>query len=57
MTSIRALYVGGLLIGASESLGAYWVRALKEIVPWLFMLFILLIRPQGLFGQKRIERI
>ncbi len=57
MTSIPGALVGGLLIGASESLGAYWVGALREIVPWLFMLFILLIRPQGLFGQKRIERI
>lgn len=57
MTSIPGALVGGLLIGASESLGAYWVGYLREIVPWVFMLVILLIRPQGLFGQKRIERI
>jgi branched-chain amino acid transport system permease protein len=57
MTSIPGALVGGLLIGASESLGSYWVEALKDVVPWIFMLIILLIRPQGLFGQKRIERI
>jgi branched-chain amino acid transport system permease protein len=57
MSSIPGALVGGLLIGASESLGSYWVEALSTIVPWIFMLVILLIRPQGLFGQKRIERI
>ena len=57
MSSIPGALVGGLLIGASESLGSYWAGALRDIVPWIFMLVILLIRPQGLFGQKRIERI
>lgn len=57
LTSIPGAYVGGLLIGLSESLGSYWVPALREIAPWIFMLIILLIKPQGLFGQKRIERI
>jgi branched-chain amino acid transport system permease protein len=57
LDSIAGAYVGGLLIGLSESVGSYWIPALKEIAPWIFMLIILLVRPQGLFGQKRIERI
>ncbi len=57
LDSIAGAYIGGLLIGLSESVGSYWLPALKEIAPWIFMLIILLIRPQGLFGQKRIERI
>jgi branched-chain amino acid transport system permease protein len=57
LTSIPGALVGGLLIGVSESVGSYWVPALREIVPFIFMLIILLVRPQGLFGQKRIERI
>lgn len=57
LNSIPGALVGGLLIGVSESAGAYWLPALREVVPWIFMLVILLIRPQGLFGQKRIERI
>ena len=57
MNSIPGALGGGLLIGASESLGAYRLATLRDIVPWIFMLVILLIRPQGLFGQKRIERI
>ncbi len=57
LTSIPGAYVGGLLIGAVESLGAYWLTGLKDVTPWIFMLIVLLIRPHGLFGQKRIERI
>ncbi len=57
LNSIPGAYVGGLLIGGVESLGAYWLTGLKEVVPWVFMLIVLLLRPQGLFGQKRIERI
>ncbi len=57
LTSIPGALVGGLLIGLSEQLGGYWWGDVREIVPWIFMMIILLLRPQGLFGQKRIERI
>lgn len=57
LNSIPGAYVGGLLIGAVEQLGGRWLTGLKEVVPWLFMLIVLLIRPQGLFGEKRVERI
>ena len=33
------------------------VRNSAEIAPYLLLLVVLLIRPEGLFGQKRIERI
>lgn len=57
LTSIPGALVGGLLIGLSEQLGGYWLGDLREIVPWILMMIILLVRPHGLFGQKRIERI
>ncbi len=57
LTSIPGALAGGLLIGVTESLGQYWLQAFGNIIPWIFMMLILLIRPQGLFGQKRIERI
>jgi branched-chain amino acid transport system permease protein len=57
LSSIPGAFVGGLLIGVSESVGSYWMPALKDIAPFIFMLIILLVRPHGLFGQKRIERI
>jgi branched-chain amino acid transport system permease protein len=30
---------------------------MSEIMPYVVLLIVLLIRPEGLFGQKRIERI
>jgi len=33
------------------------IRNSSEIAPYILLLIILLIRPEGLFGQKRIERI
>ena len=57
LSSVPGALFGGLIIGLVESLGGYWAPAIREIVPWIAMLLILLIRPYGLFGQKRIERI
>jgi len=57
LTSIPGAIVGGLIIGLAEALASYYQPGLKEIIPWVVMLVILLIRPYGLFGEKRIERI
>jgi len=57
MDSIPGALVGGLIIGVVESLGGYWGGEVREIVPWLVMLVILLFRPWGMFGTRRIERI
>jgi branched-chain amino acid transport system permease protein len=57
LNSIPGAMVGGLIIGLAEALGSYFQPGLKEIIPWIVMLIILLIRPYGLFGEKRIERI
>lgn len=57
LTSIEGAVIGGLIIGLAEALGSYYASGMKEIVPWIVMLVILLIRPYGLFGEKRIERI
>ncbi|MBI5080945.1 MAG: branched-chain amino acid ABC transporter permease [Chloroflexi bacterium] len=59
--SIPGVIVGGLLIGFVQGVASafkvQWVRDMNEIVPYLVLLVVLLIRPEGLFGQKRIERI
>jgi branched-chain amino acid transport system permease protein len=57
LNSIPGAMVGGLIIGLAEALGSYYQPGLKEIIPWMVMLVILLIRPYGLFGERRIERI
>lgn len=64
LESIPGAIVGGLTVGIVESLAAGMpvdpaIRALNlgEIAPYLFMLLVLMVRPDGLFGLKRIERI
>lgn len=61
LDSIPGTIVGGLTIGLSMGLVSASknavVRDMTEIVPYILLLVVLLIRPEGLFGQKRIERI
>jgi branched-chain amino acid transport system permease protein len=61
-TSIPGAIVGGLIIGIGEKLGEfYWGPLLGGgIESWLayfIALLFLLFRPQGLFGERIIERI
>ena len=54
MGSLLGAFVGGLLVGVSESLGAViLVPSLKEIVSFVLLVGILLWRPQGLTGGRR----
>lgn len=61
LESIPGAIVGGLVIGLAQGVvsaaKAQWLRHTTEIMPYLVLLVVLLIRPEGLFGQKRIERI
>lgn len=48
----------GLFIGVFENLvGGYLPGTLKEIAGFLLILVVLMVRPFGLFGEKRIERV
>ncbi|RUO97546.1 branched-chain amino acid ABC transporter permease [Hyphomicrobium sp.] len=59
--SIPGAIVGGLLIGATEKLaevylGGYVGGGIESWCAYVFALGVLLIRPQGLFGQRLVER-
>src|SRR5450631_577367 len=61
-TSIPGAIVGGIIIGVGEKLGEFYWGPLfgSGIESWLayvIALIFLLFRPQGLFGDKIIERI
>jgi branched-chain amino acid transport system permease protein len=61
-TSIPGAIIGGLIVGIGEKVGEfYWGPLLGSgIESWLayvIALIFLLFRPQGLFGEKIIERI
>jgi branched-chain amino acid transport system permease protein len=51
MGDLRGAFLGGLLVGVLESLAFQWgLGQLADVAVWLFMIFVLLVRPQGLFG-------
>ncbi len=61
-TSIPGAIVGGLLVGASEKLAEVYIgpkigSGIENWFPYVLATFFLLIRPEGLFGEKRIERV
>lgn len=61
-TSIPGAIVGGLIIGASEKLaevylGPYVGGGIEGWFPYVLALLFLLVRPEGLFGEKIIRRI
>ena len=60
--SIPGAIVGGLIIGVGEKLsevylGPFVGGAIENWFAYMLALVFLLIRPQGLFGEKIIERI
>src|SRR5215475_8514308 len=62
LTSIPGAIVGGIIIGVGEKLGEfYWGPLLGSgIETWLayvIAMVFLLFRPQGLYGEKIIERV
>ncbi len=52
--SLMGALVGGILIGVSESLAALLINpAMKSMISYALMIIVLLLRPQGLFGEKQ----
>jgi branched-chain amino acid transport system permease protein len=61
-TSVPGAIVGGLIIGVGEKLAeVYWGPlvggAIENWFAYVLALAFLLVRPQGLFGEKIIERV
>ncbi|MBX3636701.1 MAG: branched-chain amino acid ABC transporter permease [Rubrivivax sp.] len=58
LDSIAGAIVAGLVVGLLESLTAgYLGGKVRDIVPYVVVLVILLVRPYGLFGTRQIERL
>ncbi len=64
LDSTGGALVGGLVIGVAESLAAgyqeqllFLGRGFGEVVPYVVMILVLLVRPSGLFGTKELTRV
>lgn len=55
--SLPGTLVGGLIIGIAETVGGALFEGWEQLIPWLFMLLILIIRPWGLLGKALARRI
>ncbi len=59
--SVPGAFVGALIIGLVETLSGTYVdphiTAFREVLPFILMVIILMVRPNGLFGLKEIRRI
>jgi branched-chain amino acid transport system permease protein len=51
--SLTGAIVGGFILGFLNSIVAYHLSYLSEVVLFLLVILILLVRPQGLFGASR----
>jgi len=62
LDSVIGAVVGGLIVGVVENLAAgyldpYVGGGTKDFAPYVLMILVLMIRPEGIFGRRRIERV
>lgn len=62
LDSIPGAIIGGFIIGVLESLAGGYIDPLvgggvKEVLPFVVLVLILMVKPYGLFGKREIERV
>lgn len=62
LDSFVGCIVAGPIIGLCENLGGGYLTPLigpgiKDIIPFIIIIIVMVFKPYGLFGEKRIERI
>ena len=56
--SLPGAIVGGLVIGIVESLAGFYAPAgVKDVAPYVVVLIMLMVRPNGLFGEKLRKKV
>ncbi len=57
-TSLPGAIVGGIIIGVVESLaGFYLPEGFKDIAPYIVVLIMLVLKPNGLFGERLRKKV
>jgi branched-chain amino acid transport system permease protein len=62
LDSVLGAVVGGLIVGIVEDLAAGYLDPIvgggtKDFAPYVLMILVLMVRPEGIFGRRRIERV
>src|SRR5215211_524311 len=62
LDSVLGAVIGGLIVGSVENFAAgyldpYVGGGTKDFAPYVLMILELMVRPEGMFGRRRIERV
>ena len=67
LDSIPGAFIGAIVVGLLEELGSYYFEGgsaivnfgpgFGQILPLIFLLVVIVVKPYGLFGTERIERL
>jgi branched-chain amino acid transport system permease protein len=67
MDSIKGAIIGGAIVGLAEGFAANYLSGLeaggflfgdvKEVTAFAIMIVVLMIRPHGIFGEEKVERV
>jgi branched-chain amino acid transport system permease protein len=62
LDSFVGCIIAGPVIGLAETIGGGYLTKLtwegvKEVIPFVIIIIVMFVKPYGLFGEKRIERI
>jgi branched-chain amino acid transport system permease protein len=62
--SIPGAVVGGIILGIIEtvSMGTLsfhfaWIKEINDIIVWIVLIVVLMIRPDGLLGVAKVKRV
>ena len=58
LSSLVGAFVGGLVLGVIENVAVLYIPTyLKDTIAFVFILIVLLVQPEGLFGKQRKEKV
>jgi len=67
MESVSGAILGGVIIGVVEGLAANYLSGMevgdfhfgdiKDVAAFVIMIIVLMIRPHGIFGKEKVERV
>lgn len=58
LNNVAGASAGGVIIGICENLGLMFIATgLRDVIAFGFLIIVLLIKPQGLFGRKKVVKL